>query len=76
MTALTQQDRLALLLINNGFTFEENGDLNKPKDCTQFHQNLLLTIFINHGLDLVNGRYRLSENLGTVAPERELVSVA
>ena len=73
MTELTPQARLALLLRRNGFTFEANGDINKPKDCTQYHQNLLLTIFINHGIDLVNGRYRISDHIGAVQPQRELV---
>ena len=59
----TPSDRseLKAIFTRNGFTFDEDGVLTKPRDCNQFHQNLLLTVFINGGLNLVNGRYKLAD---------------
>lgn len=69
---LTDTDRLAYLLRKEGFTFDSDGALNKPKDCTSYHQNLLLSIFVTGGLNLVNGRYYIPETISAVQPTRQL----
>ena len=74
MSNFSDAERITLLLRRNGFTFEANGDLNKPKDCNQFHQNLLLTLFINGGLNLVNGRYQIPKIVAPAMHQRILAA--
>ena len=74
MSSFSDTERIVLLLRKNGFTFDLDGNLNKPRDCNWFHQNLMLSLYVNGGLNLVNGRYRLPHIVAPAMHQRLLAT--
>jgi hypothetical protein len=74
--SFSDKQRLTYLLRKNGFTFDMDGAINKPKQCNSFHQNLLLSIYTTGGASLVNGRYYVNDFIYPVGVQRsaELVT--
>ena len=47
------------LLKKCGFRIDHTGFIEPPRDRNKFHQDLILTLYVNKAVDCINGQYRL-----------------
>lgn len=69
-------EQLTLHLRKLGFTFNDDGTINNPRDGqSHFHQNLMLSLYVNDAVDRKGSKYilRTSNVIQLPTPVPELI---